>query len=273
MKKRNSKATPKFDGPKILIFDIETSPVTSYIWSLRQKYIPIDMLKSNQFILCWAAKWLGSDEVIAQKLPDNKKLYKKNKEDDSKILEVLWKLLDEADMVVAHNAKRFDVPVVNGRFLFHGMKPPSPYKIIDTLIIARREFRLISNKLDYLGEYLGVGKKNKTDFDLWLGCMSGNKASWKEMMAYNVEDTLLLERVYLQLRAWDKMHPNFGLYVNDLKPMCAACGSDALIKKGTEKTQVGMYQRYTCKECGHPNRGRYTILPKDKRKTLLTNAV
>jgi len=273
MKKSKTKKEEAFVGPKILIFDIETSPVTSYIWSLRQKFIPIDMLKANQFVLCWAAKWLGSDEVITQKLPDHKSFYKKDREDDKKILEPLWHLMDEADMVVAHNASRFDVPVVNGRFLYHGMTPPDPYKIIDTLTIARREFRLVSNKLDYLGEYLKEGKKNKTDFSLWLGCMNGDKASWDEMMAYNVEDTLLLERVYLKLRAWDKRHPNIGLYVDDAKPRCTACGSTNIIKKGTEKTQVGMYQRWSCKNCGHPNRGRYTILPKDQRKTLLTNAV
>lgn len=270
---RKSKVDNYHDGPKILIFDIESSPVMTYIWSLRQKYIPIEMITENLFILCWAAKWAHKKAILKSKLPDFKDAYKKDKRDDRKLLEGLWELLDEADIVVAHNAKGFDVPMVNGRFLFHGMQPPSPYKVIDTLQVVRREFRLTSNKLDYVSEYLGFGHKIKTDFELWLGCMSGNKKAWNTMMGYNVKDVALLEKVYLKVRAWDTRHPNFGLYVDDLEPMCLACGSKNLIKKGTEKTLTQKYRRLKCKDCGHNNRGRYTILEKAKRKTLITNAV
>lgn len=271
--RKNKKSNKNYNGPKILVFDIETAPVLTHIWSLRQKYIPIDMIKEDLFILCWAAKWLHEDKVVKFKLPDFKGSYKKNKKDDLKLLEPLWDLLNEADMVVAHNGTRFDVPMVNARFLYHGFPPPDPYKIIDTLTVARREFRLTSNKLDYIGQYLELGKKNKTDFDLWIGCMNGDSKAWKTMMDYNVQDVHLLEEVYLKLRPWDKRHPNFGLYVNDSEPCCTACGSTRLIKKGFEYTQVGMYRRWRCKDCGHPNRGRFTELPKEKRKTLLTNAV
>lgn len=273
VKKAVKKVEEPYNGPKILIFDIESAPAITYLWSLRQKYIPIDMLKEDIFIMCWAAKWLHKSDIITQSLPDHKTAYKKNKKDDSLIMKPLWALMDEADMVVAHNAKNFDVPMAYARFLLHGMDPPNPFKIIDTLQIARREFRIISNKLDYIGEYLDLGKKNKTDFDLWLRCMNGEQDAWNEMLAYNIQDTLLLEKVYLKLRAWDKRHPNVGLYVDSNHPVCTACGSENLIQKGYEYTQVGMYKRWKCKTCGHPNRGRYTQLPKDKRKTLITNAV
>lgn len=273
MKTKKKKVDFIAKGPKILIFDLETSPITAYQWSLFQQYTTIDMVKGDSYLMCWAAKWLGEKEVFSEKLPDYKTLYKKNREDDSKLVKPLWDLMNEADMVIAHNARKFDVPKINARFLYHDMLPPDPYKIIDTLSIARREFRLTSNKLDWLGEYLNLGKKHKTDFDLWVGCMTGKKEAWDYMQSYNIQDVNLLEKVYLKLRAWDKRHPNIGLYIDDNKPRCTACGSDKIIKKGHEFTQVGMYQRWRCNSCGHPNRGRYTELPKEKRKTLLTNAV
>jgi len=272
-----------YNGPKILLYDIESAPAVTYLWSLRQKYIPIEMLSENIFIMCWAAKWLHEDKIITQSLPMHKTAYKKDKKDDRRILEPLWDLLDEADMVVAHNAKGFDVPMVKGRFLLHGMHPPSPVKIIDTLQIARREFRFISNnefrfisnKLDWIAQYLQMGNKNTTDFELWLKCMNGEKAAWDYMVKYNIQDVALLEKVYLKLRPWDTRHPNIGLYVNENSPMCTVCGSVNLRQKGYEYTLVGMYKRWKClnPECGHNNRGRYTQVPKEKRKSLLTNAV
>jgi len=273
MAKSKKKTTTKYVGPKVLLFDLETAPLKAWQWSLRQKFTPITMVDKDPFIITWSAKWLGEKKIIRAKLPDFKEHYSKYPASDKALLEPLWELMNEADMVVAHNAAGFDVPVANGRFLVNGFEPPNPYKIIDTLRIARREFRLISNKLDYLGHILGLGVKNKTDFDLWVGCMNNDKKCWNDMMKYNVQDVALLEKVYLKLRAWDKRHPNFGLFVDSTDPCCTVCASSNLIKKGYEYTQVGMYQRYKCKACGHPNRSRYTELPKEKRKTLLTNAV
>lgn len=261
------------EGPEILLFDIETSPFTAYQWSLYQKFTSIEMIAEEAFVLSWTAKFLGSDEMYTCMLPDFKQHYKKNMKCDKLLVEPLWDLMDRADIVIAHNSSRFDIPLMKGRFLFHGLPPTNPFKVIDTLTIARREFRLTSNKLDYLARFLGLEGKNHTDFALWPACMNGDMDAWKTMMDYNEQDTLLLEEVYMKLRAWDSRHPNLGLYIDGNTPVCCACGSYDLIKKGFEYTNTQMYQRYKCKSCGHPNRGRYTILPKEKRKTLITNAV
>jgi len=87
--------------PKILLFDIENAPNTAYIWGLFQDVISQEMLSDSWYMLCWSAKWLGKKGIYSSALIDFPKNYKKNKEDDSLILKKLWKLLDEADIVVA----------------------------------------------------------------------------------------------------------------------------------------------------------------------------
>lgn len=109
---------------KILIFDIETSPLKAYVWSRWKQNIYLDQTISEWFMICWSAKWLGEDKVISDCLTPEEIL----KEDDGRIIKRLWGLLDECDIVVAHNGLAFDVPKMNSRFILHGLPPTSPYK-------------------------------------------------------------------------------------------------------------------------------------------------
>jgi hypothetical protein len=141
---------------------------------------------------------------------------------------------------------------VNARFATHGLKPPSDYKTIDTLKIARRVFKFDSNKLDNLGRYLDEGRKiPNTGAALWRGCCEGDKKSWKKMRRYNAQDVLLLERVYNRLRPWAKSHPNLTLYTD--KPGCPVCSHKHVMKWGYRFMQKRKVQRYRCQAdgCGH----------------------
>lgn len=122
------------------------------------------------------------------------------KEDDSRIVKNLWKLLDEADIVIAHNGKRFDIPKINSRFILNGCPPPSFYKQIDTKEVASRNFGFSSNKLDALAGYFNIRHKDDTDFDLWVRCLKGDKKALQYMEKYNIGDIEILEKVYLKLR-------------------------------------------------------------------------
>src|SRR5690606_7750710 len=124
-------------GPKILFLDIETAPILAYVWNLWDQDVGLNQIKSDWFILAWAAKWLGD--------PASKIIYRdqsraKNIEDDSQILREMWKLLDEADIIVTQNGKAFDEKKLNARFILNGMKPPSSFKHIDTAQIAKKKF-------------------------------------------------------------------------------------------------------------------------------------
>lgn len=232
---------------RILIYDIENSPTLGHVWQLWEANVVAT--EREWFCLSFAYKWLGEKQITVKALPDYPR-YKTSKEDDKFLMQDLWKLLDEADIVVAHNGKKFDIKKSNARFLAHGMKPPSPYKVVDTLEIARRHFACSSNKLDALGKYLGVGRKlPNTGIHLWLSCIAGDPKAWALMKRYNAQDVALLERVYLKLRPWSTSHPNLSFYSRAHN--CPVCQSDELSNDGFAYTRTTKKQRKVCCDCGH----------------------
>jgi len=121
-------------------------------------------------MISWAAKWLGSQEVLSECLTPEEIL----EESDDRITKQLWSLMDQADIVIAHNGKRFDVPKMNSRFILAGLPPTSPYIQIDTKEVAAKQFGFSSNKLDALAGYFNIEHKDDTDFDLWKRCIDGD---------------------------------------------------------------------------------------------------
>lgn len=235
---------------KILLFDIETAPMITYNWGLYQELTSTKFIDKDWYVLCWCAKWLGKKRVITGALCDDKK-YKPHYNNDRFIMRKLWDLLDEADVVVAHNAKAFDIKKVNARFLYHGFVPPSPYKVVDTLLVARRYFKFVSNKLDDLGQKLKLGRKTPTGgFDLWLGCMAGVKKDWRNMVSYCKQDVVLLEKLYLRLLPYITNHPNQNYYNIEDKHNCSKCNSRNTEKRGFSYTASGKKQRLWCRSCG-----------------------
>ena len=233
---------------KILLFDIEVAPNLAAVWGLYEQNAV--WVANEWYMLSFSAKWLDKKSIIAYALPDFKKRYLKDPESDALLMQELWNLLDEADIVIGHNGDRFDIKKANARFISHGMKPPSPYKTIDTLKVARRHFKFNSNKLNDLGKYLGVGQKVETGgYRLWKGCMDGDLTSWKKMVKYNKQDVKLLEDVYLELRPWMTNHPNLNILQKTTHD-CPICGEDTLQKRGFNITRTSRYQRYQCKSCG-----------------------
>lgn len=234
---------------KILLIDIETAPILGYAWAKYDTSL-IDIVESF-YILSFAYKWLGTNEIIVRSLPDYKD-YKPGGSDKA-LMQDLYKLLDEADIVVAHNGTSFDIKKINARLLVHGLPPPSTFKIVDTLRIARKHFKFDSNTLNDLGQLLGVGKKiAHVGWAMWRGCMSGDSQSWKTMREYNVQDVALLEEIYLLLRPWTA-HPDVTLYGERPKtelPGCPTCGSHKIQKRGIAVARTRRYQRLNCQDCG-----------------------
>lgn len=200
------------------------------------------------YMLSFAYKWLGDKKVTTHALPDYPS-WKRDKEDDHLLVTDLWKLFDQADIVVGHNARAFDCKKANARFLVHRLGPPSPYKIYDTLTEARKIASNNSNKLDDLGAVWHLGRKlPHTGKHLWLGCMQGDPKAWKTMRAYNAQDVVLLEKVYLLLRPWGN-HPNVNL-VNRRPRACPTCGSTHIQSRGHDYNRTSEREKYACVTCG-----------------------
>jgi DNA polymerase elongation subunit (family B) len=252
---------------KILIIDIETAPNLAYVWGAWKQNIHQAAWVEKGYIMSYAAKWLGKDKVYYE---DNRK------GNDKKIVKSMFKLMDEADILVAHNGRKFDFPTIIGRGCIHGFTPPSPYHIVDTLETARREFRLTNNTLANLCIELGLplksGHKKFAGFDLWVQCIKGNPEAWNEMESYNIQDIVTLEALYLRLRPYMKSHPSVVRSDNaNGHCHCPKCGSADVQFRGYYYTRIGMaYHRFACMDCG--GWGKLRNAEKDKGKSIGRNA-
>lgn len=218
---------------KVLLFDIETSPNLGYVWEKYEQDV-ISFEKERELI-CFAYKWLGNKTVVA---------HSKGELTRYRLVKRLHELFEEADVIVAHNGDGFDIKMSNTAFIEAGLKPPSPYKTIDTLKIARSKFKFNSNKLNDLANHLGIGEKVETGgFKLWLKCLKGDRKAWKKMKEYNKQDVVLLEKVYFKMRAWTRT-PEIE---NGLK--CPTCGGNVQ-QRGWNINRVFKSKRYQCRQCG-----------------------
>lgn len=243
--------TPK---TKVLFLDVENSPNLSYTWGKYEQNV-IDF-KKEWYMLSFAYRWLGVGSIGAYSLPDFK-LYKKDKTNDIELLKELWKLLDEADIIIGHNLDRFDLRKTNARFLAHGLGVPSPYKTVDTLKVAKKYFFLNSNKLDHVCKYLNIGGKIKTGgFDLWLACMSGDKSAWARMIKYNKNDISLTEKLYEKLKPWIASHPNVNVLTGK-KDACPKCASSKVQSRGYVIAGGNKKRKYQCQSCGGWYQGKF----------------
>lgn len=256
------------DRPKVLVFDIETAPILAYVWSLWENNVGLNQIHSDWYVLSWAAKWLNDPPG---KMMCQSQRYAEDMENDKEILQGIWDLLNEADIVVTQNGKSFDQKKLNARFIIHGMQPPSSYKHIDTKLLAKKHFKFTSNKLDYLTKALGTkhvksGHSKFSGFELWKECLLGNQDAWNEMIKYNKQDVLALQDLYQKLIPWDASI-NFNLYTSDTKIVCK-CGSHDFQRRGFAFTNVGKFQKYRCKVCGAETRSRENLLSKKKKDSI-----
>lgn len=231
---------------RVLIYDLETAPNLGYTWNKYDTTV-IDF-KEHWYILCFAYKWLGEKETHVVALPDFD-LYKTDPTNDSELVKVLRELFDQADITVTHNGVTFDKPKAQTRMIAHGIEPPSPYKEIDTLRVARRQFAFTSNSLADLCKQLGLpGKLDNGGFQTWLGCLSGNPASWNRMKVYNKRDVTILERLYLRFLPWIPRMPNLAA-ITDRPNSCPRCGKGPLIARGWHHYSVTKRRQFQCKSC------------------------
>lgn len=237
-------------SPRVLFVDIETAPIIAAVWTVYEANTV--WIERDTYIMSFAARWMDEKKTKTYALPDYP-LYRRDKHNDKALCKALHKLLCEADICVAHNGDAFDIKKINSRLMVHGFKPPTPYKTIDTLKIARRVSKFDSNKLDNLGRYLGEGRKiPNTGAALWRGCYNGDEKSWRIMRRYNAQDVDLLVRVYDRLKAWAPSHPDLRMYQAKFNPIaCPTCESINTRRAGVHVKLKSKVQRHMCKDCGH----------------------
>jgi hypothetical protein len=235
---------------KILFLDLETSPNLAHVWGLWDQNIAITQIERSTEVICWGARWLGSDKVIFKSVHHHGK---------EAMLDELHKVMDEADVLIGWNSAAFDSKHIKREFIENGYLPPSPWIELDLMRIVRSQFKFPSNKLDYVAQKLGVGAKVKhSGFQLWLDCMAGIPKAWKEMKEYQIQDVNLLLDLYDILKPWIKNHPHVG--ASEGRPTsCRNCGHDELKPNGSQTTGAGKYKKYQCAKCFTHHKGELLV--------------
>lgn len=233
--------------PRILLYDIETTHNIVALFQLfHNDYVSHQNVLNERYIVCAAWKVLGEKQVHAVSTLDDAKLYAKDPHSDLHVCKRLHEELSKADVIVAHNGDQYDIKFSEARMIKHGLSPLPPITKIDTLKTAKDRFLFNSNKLDYLGQYLEVGKKIPTEPGLWLGVLKGDKSAIRKMVEYNKGDVELLERVFNKLRPYMANFPNRELYGDK---GCPRCGSLKIQRRGVHRAVTQTYQRYQCMSC------------------------
>lgn len=230
---------------KRLYFDIETSPNIGLFWSAgyKQKIDYSNIIKERS-IICICYKWEDEKQVHSLSWDKN--------QSDKKLLQEFIKVANQADELVGHNGDKFDLRWVRTRCLYHRIELFPKYVTIDTLKLSRRQFRFNSNRLDYIASFLGIGKKIKTDFNLWKDIVLNKcEKSMAKMIDYCKQDVKLLEQVHKELRLHDTPKTHYGVVLSNDKRLCPECASNNVIISKTRITAAGTKQiQYKCNDCG-----------------------
>jgi hypothetical protein len=229
--------------PKILYWDIETSPNEVYTWSLwQQTPLSHENIRKERVIICASWKWEGDSKVYQVSIdPDDPW-------NDFEVVVALHGTMLEADVVVHHNGDKFDMRWLWARMIYHKL-PPLPRIIqIDTKKLAKKYFYFNSNRLAYLAQFFGIGAKIHTEFGLWKDCMDGVIPAIRKMLRYNARDVRLLEKVYKLMAPYLPSKLNYRLFSN--RAVCKHCGGTHVQYRGYYYAKNYKYARYQCTKCG-----------------------
>ncbi len=229
---------------KTLEIDIETCPCEAWVWDGGKQYVTAEQILEPSRIICIAYKWAHQDKVSC--------LSWDNKQDDKKMLKEFTKVAEQADAVVGHNGKRFDLRVINARIAYHQLDPLPLTFVEDTLTQTRSKFKLPSYKLSYLVEYFKVGHKLSTTggLALWMRVWKDNdQDALEEMMNYCKNDVKVLAALRVRIQPYVKPTINKTQWLKDPEA-CSHCGSTNSVGYGSRMTSVNrVAYRRKCKDC------------------------
>ena len=215
----------------VQFLDIETSLVDARVFRPGQQFVAAHQTNTFTRLLTVAGGTMydlytkGAKGIWSVSNHHFKKEFKKDPLDDTRLLQVVWDILDKADVIVAHNA-RFDASWLSGRFLQQGWPLPSKYAVVCTYQGLHR-YAFTSKKLDQLSKQLIGTKKIATDYSLWERCSEGEVSAFEEMEEYNKGDIHpTMFNVYMRTCVY---FPDYAVDLIDYSqeiPMCKVDGSE-----------------------------------------------
>lgn len=238
--------------PKILVWDIENTPNRGYFFEMQTKgfnQVPMPFVERTHSIISIAYKFFGEKEKGVISIADFPKTLHKDPYDDKEVIKkFVTEIMPQADFMVAHYGDKHDTRMLAARCLLNNLIPPPEVPTVDTYKLVKKHFKLNTNKLDHLGFWLGEGVKHPMNAQDWVDCAKGNVKAIKKMASYNLQDVLLLEKVFTRLLPYVDHKISFGLYKGTT--CCNACQSLDICFRGTYATKAALKPRYQCNDCG-----------------------
>lgn len=206
----------------VLYIDIELSKslYSNYGSKVPSKYLSIDNLEKERYLISWAASYMGKDTVWSECVNSKEAkrwadLTTSQADSDERIVKKLHAMMSSSEIIAGHNVKSFDIPHCFTRFLYYNLPPITHLKTIDTLVIARTKFRFESNKLDYISTRLGLRPKDDITREDWAMALKGDKPTLDKIQKYNIGDVVNGKGVYDKLVKWSGKKQEFGALRGD----------------------------------------------------------
>jgi uncharacterized protein YprB with RNaseH-like and TPR domain len=168
------------------VFDLETSNLNAE-WGV---------------ILCCCVKEYckaGVKEFRADEFPN----WKVRRSNDRQLVEAIIKELEQYDILCAHNGQFFDKSWLLAKAIKYDIPNTLRYKkFIDPVRLARRNFKLGSNGLMSLINFLNIPTtKTRIRPEAWLeASLDGNTKAMDEIVYHCRRDVLSLNGVYHKMR-------------------------------------------------------------------------
>jgi hypothetical protein len=265
--KRSKVMRNALEKPRVGIVDIETLPMVCFSWGLFDQNISIEQIVQDSCLLSWAGKFLNEAKVSSAVLSPEQAI----KRDSSSIIQSCWDFLSQCDVVIGHNYMNFDSKHINTAFLEHGL-PPLKFVIVDTLMVAKQNFKFSSNKLKFINDKLSIRDKIETGgFGLWKKCHEGDPDALKQMLEYNEGDLFSTEELFYKIRPYVRNF-NVALYNESNESICPVCGSNKIHDEGHYYTSAGKWASVRCEDCSCVSRRKDNLFSARKKKSLLINS-
>lgn len=132
---------------------------------------------------------------------DEQNGYAKHKWDDRELVKQIRDRLNEADIIVSYNGRRFDIPYLNARLVYWGDDVLPKKKHVDMLYQVRYKLKLSSSRLESAQNFLGLDEhKTKMIPQIWIPAVTGDKASMDYIVDHCRRDVVVLHDVYDKLK-------------------------------------------------------------------------
>jgi DNA polymerase elongation subunit (family B) len=250
-------------NPRLVFFDTERLPPTWWAWeSNKPQYLNHSQLLSNGFFssIQWMHEW--ESKPSAYSLTDKLKYFRENPACDKHVCIKAAEVIENVDILVAHNGKRFDWKHLKARWLYHEIPVPKKPYIVDTLTEARTS-AFPSNSLAGLSKHLKICEKGTNDADIitmLTGSMKDRIEHINKQTKYGLKDIQPLKELYYRLLPGMERHPNMSAYTG--LPCCPRCGSQEYQSRGDTLLSGGIKRKsFSCKNCNKRFQGAVAVRP------------